>query len=146
MSACPKLLRNFQKDSPKHSSCFTAMILHTQQTSQALSSRILKYFYSSIEHIIQIWHSTVSERFFWKNQNCSNMLIKKVIRQIGTNRILQIETNKRYRTYKESARGACLKNLISQPSLEIYPIMGSLYQQRGQQFSWVGPICFQREC
>jgi hypothetical protein len=37
-------------------------------------------------------------------------------------RILEIESNSRYRKYKESAHMACLTNLISQPSLDISPI------------------------
>jgi hypothetical protein len=37
-------------------------------------------------------------------------------------RILEIESNSRYRTYKESAHMACTTNPISQPSLDISPI------------------------
>jgi predicted GIY-YIG superfamily endonuclease len=37
-------------------------------------------------------------------------------------RILEIESNSRYRKYKELARMACLINPISQPSLDISPI------------------------
>jgi hypothetical protein len=37
-------------------------------------------------------------------------------------RVLEIESNSRYRKYKESAHIACLLNLISQPSLDISPI------------------------
>jgi hypothetical protein len=37
-------------------------------------------------------------------------------------RILEIESNSRYRKYKESAHMACLTNPISQPSLDISPI------------------------
>jgi hypothetical protein len=37
-------------------------------------------------------------------------------------RILEIESNSRYRKYKELAQMACLTNPISQPSLDIYPI------------------------
>jgi hypothetical protein len=37
-------------------------------------------------------------------------------------RILEIESNRRYRKYKESAHVACLTNPISQPSLDISPI------------------------
>jgi hypothetical protein len=37
-------------------------------------------------------------------------------------RILEIESNSRYRKYKESAHMACLTNSISQPSLDISPI------------------------
>jgi predicted GIY-YIG superfamily endonuclease len=37
-------------------------------------------------------------------------------------RILEIESNSRYRKYKESAHMACLINPISQPSLDISPI------------------------
>jgi predicted GIY-YIG superfamily endonuclease len=36
-------------------------------------------------------------------------------------RILEIESNCRYRKYKESAHMACLTNPISQPSLDISP-------------------------
>jgi hypothetical protein len=38
-------------------------------------------------------------------------------------RILEIESNSRYRKYKESAHMACLTNPISQPSLDISPIL-----------------------
>jgi hypothetical protein len=43
---------------------------------------------------------------------------------IGWNdvRILEIESNSRYRKYKELAHMACLPNPISQPSLDISPI------------------------
>jgi hypothetical protein len=37
-------------------------------------------------------------------------------------RILEIESNSRYRKYKESAHMACSTYPISQPSLEISPI------------------------
>jgi hypothetical protein len=37
-------------------------------------------------------------------------------------RILEIENNSRHRKYKESARVACSKNLISQPNVDISPI------------------------
>jgi hypothetical protein len=37
-------------------------------------------------------------------------------------RILEIESNSRYRKYKESAHVACLTNPISHPSLDITPI------------------------
>jgi hypothetical protein len=37
-------------------------------------------------------------------------------------RILEIESNSKYRKYKEAAHMACLINLISQPSLGISPI------------------------
>jgi hypothetical protein len=37
-------------------------------------------------------------------------------------RILEIETNNRYRKYKESAHLACLETPISQPILDIPPI------------------------
>ena len=37
-------------------------------------------------------------------------------------RILEIESNSRYRKYKESAHLVCLNNPISQPSLDISPI------------------------
>jgi hypothetical protein len=37
-------------------------------------------------------------------------------------RILEIESNNRYRKYKESAHMACLTNPISQPNLDISPI------------------------
>jgi hypothetical protein len=37
-------------------------------------------------------------------------------------RILEIESNSRYRKYKESAHIACRTNPISQPSLGISPI------------------------
>jgi hypothetical protein len=37
-------------------------------------------------------------------------------------RVLEIESNSRYRKYKDSARMACLINPISQPSLDISPI------------------------
>jgi hypothetical protein len=37
-------------------------------------------------------------------------------------RILEIESNSRYRKYKESAHMACLTNPISQPSLNISPL------------------------
>jgi hypothetical protein len=37
-------------------------------------------------------------------------------------RILEIESNSRYRKYKESAHTACSTNPISEPSLEISPI------------------------
>jgi hypothetical protein len=37
-------------------------------------------------------------------------------------RILEIESNSRYRKYKESAHMVCLTNPISQPSLDISPI------------------------
>jgi hypothetical protein len=37
-------------------------------------------------------------------------------------RILEIESNSKYRKYKESAYVACLTNPISQPSLGISPI------------------------
>jgi hypothetical protein len=36
-------------------------------------------------------------------------------------RILEIESNSRYRKYKESAHMACLTNLISHPCLDISP-------------------------
>jgi predicted GIY-YIG superfamily endonuclease len=37
-------------------------------------------------------------------------------------RVLEIESNSRYRKYKESAHTACLTNPISQPSLDISPL------------------------
>jgi hypothetical protein len=37
-------------------------------------------------------------------------------------RVLEIESNSRYRKYKESAHMACLINPVSQPSLDISPI------------------------
>jgi hypothetical protein len=37
-------------------------------------------------------------------------------------RVLEIESNRMYRKYKESAHMACLINLISQPSLDISPL------------------------
>jgi hypothetical protein len=37
-------------------------------------------------------------------------------------RILEIESNSKYKKYKESARMACSANPISQPSLDISPI------------------------
>jgi hypothetical protein len=44
--------------------------------------------------------------------------------RVGWNdaRVLEIESNSRYRKYKESAHMACLTNSISQPSLDISPI------------------------
>jgi hypothetical protein len=36
--------------------------------------------------------------------------------------ILEVESNNRYRKYKESAHMACMINPISQPSLDISPI------------------------
>jgi hypothetical protein len=36
--------------------------------------------------------------------------------------ILEIESNSRYRKYKESAHVACLTNPIRQPSLDISPV------------------------
>jgi hypothetical protein len=36
-------------------------------------------------------------------------------------RILEIESNSRYRKYKKSAHVSCLTNLISEPSLENFP-------------------------
>jgi hypothetical protein len=36
--------------------------------------------------------------------------------------VLEIESNSRYRKYKESAHMACLTNPISQPSLDISPL------------------------
>jgi hypothetical protein len=41
-------------------------------------------------------------------------------------KVLEIESNSRYRKYKESAHMACLTNPISQPSLDISPIWISL--------------------
>jgi hypothetical protein len=41
-------------------------------------------------------------------------------------RTLEIESNSRYRKYKELAHMACLTNPISQPSLDISPIWISL--------------------
>jgi hypothetical protein len=41
-------------------------------------------------------------------------------------RILEIESNSRYRKYKESAHMVCLTNLISQPSLDISPTWNPL--------------------
>jgi hypothetical protein len=41
-------------------------------------------------------------------------------------RILEIESNSRHRKCKELAHMACLKNLISQPSLDISPIWNPL--------------------
>jgi hypothetical protein len=37
-------------------------------------------------------------------------------------RVLEVESNSRYRKYKESAHMACSTNPISQPSLDISPI------------------------
>jgi hypothetical protein len=37
-------------------------------------------------------------------------------------RVLEIESNSRYRKYNESAHMTCLTNPISQPSLVIFPI------------------------
>jgi hypothetical protein len=37
-------------------------------------------------------------------------------------RVIEIESNSRYRKYKESAHVACLRNTISQPSLDISPL------------------------
>jgi hypothetical protein len=37
-------------------------------------------------------------------------------------RVLEVESNSRYRKYKESAHMACSVNPISQPSLDISPI------------------------
>jgi hypothetical protein len=44
--------------------------------------------------------------------------------RIGLNKVknLKIESNSRYRKFKEAAHMACLTNLISQPSLEVSPI------------------------
>jgi hypothetical protein len=36
--------------------------------------------------------------------------------------ILEIESNRRHRKYRESAHMACLRNPISQPSIDISPI------------------------
>jgi hypothetical protein len=41
----------------------------------------------------------------------------------GEARILEIETNSRYRKYKESAHIECIINPISQPSLDISPLL-----------------------
>jgi hypothetical protein len=45
-------------------------------------------------------------------------------RRIGWDdaKILEIESNSRFRKYKESAHMACLTNPISQPNLDISPI------------------------
>jgi hypothetical protein len=40
----------------------------------------------------------------------------------GEARILEIESNSRYRKYNESVHIACITNPISQPSLDISPI------------------------
>jgi hypothetical protein len=37
-------------------------------------------------------------------------------------RVLEIESNSRYRKYKESAHMACSTNPVSQPSLDISPL------------------------
>jgi hypothetical protein len=37
-------------------------------------------------------------------------------------RVLEVESNRRYRKYKESAHMACSTNLISQTNLDISPI------------------------
>jgi hypothetical protein len=52
-------------------------------------------------------------------------------------RILDIESNSRYRKYKESAHMACLTNLISQPSLDISPIWIPLISDDLTYSSWV---------
>jgi hypothetical protein len=50
--------------------------------------------------------------------------MKKGIQRVGWDeaKILEIESNSRYKKYKESAHMACLTNPISQPSLNISPI------------------------
>jgi Na+-translocating ferredoxin:NAD+ oxidoreductase RnfC subunit len=46
-------------------------------------------------------------------------------------RILEIESNSRYRKYKESSHVTCLTNPISQPSLDISPIWIPLISSEG---------------
>jgi hypothetical protein len=49
--------------------------------------------------------------------------MKRVIEQAGGDaRILEIESNSRYRKYKESAHMECLVNPISESSLDIFHI------------------------
>jgi hypothetical protein len=50
--------------------------------------------------------------------------------------VLEIESNSRYRKYKESAHMACLINPISQPSLEISPIWIPLINQDVNKSKW----------
>jgi hypothetical protein len=44
-------------------------------------------------------------------------------------RVLEIDSNSRYRKYKESAYIACITNPISQPSLDISPIWSPLIKE-----------------
>jgi hypothetical protein len=50
--------------------------------------------------------------------------------------VLEIESNSRYRKYKESAHMTCLINPISQSSLEMYPIWIPLINQEVNKSKW----------
>jgi hypothetical protein len=59
-------------------------------------------------------------------------------------RILEIESNSRYRKYKESAHMACLTNPTSQPSLDISPIWIPLITQSEELYDDRFFICFHK--
>jgi hypothetical protein len=71
---------------------------------------------------------TTSKKVFYKNKKLVQHTCEES-HKVGWNeaRILEIENNSRYRIYKESAHMACLTNVISQSSLDIFPIWISLF-------------------
>jgi hypothetical protein len=61
-------------------------------------------------------------------------------------RILEIESNSRYRKYKESAHMACLTNPISQLSLDISPVLISFIRDKNSYDVTHGAEAFLRSC
>jgi hypothetical protein len=49
---------------------------------------------------------------------------------------LEVESNSKYRKYKESAHMACSTNPISQPSLDISPIWIPLFNEEVNKSNW----------
>jgi hypothetical protein len=50
--------------------------------------------------------------------------------------VLEVESNSRYRKYKESAHMACSTNSISQPSLDISPVWIPLIKEEVNRTKW----------
>jgi hypothetical protein len=50
--------------------------------------------------------------------------------------VLELESNSRYRKYKQSAHMACSTNPISQSSLDISPIWISLIKEEVNRTKW----------
>jgi hypothetical protein len=100
-----------------------------QQTSQCVSSIPCEYGRSYVGgtgrplavHLCEHRHSLKEDLL--EKSNLAHHAYEEGHR-VGWNeaRILKIESNNRYRKYKESTHVACLINLISQHSLDIYPI------------------------